>query len=101
MPNLVRFAGSDDWSALYVDGHLDRVGDHYLIDDRIAELAGVQSVSSDAFLRGGNSREDVAKTLEDITVYENAYQAKLDEAEALRARAAELEAEAKAILDNA
>jgi hypothetical protein len=63
---LVRYTGSEDWSALYVDGDLDRVGDHYLIDERIQELYKVEDIRSDDFMRGGNYSHDVAQTLAEV-----------------------------------
>lgn len=67
---LVRYTGSDDWSALYIDGRLDTVGDHYLIDERIAEISQVEVRDSDNFLMGGNSKNATASTLDDIEYYE-------------------------------
>ena len=49
MPIYERFHVSE-WSALYVDGELDTYGDHYLVDDRIAALLGVEDCDSDAWL---------------------------------------------------
>ena len=66
---LVRYTGSDEWSALYIDGKLDKVGDHYLIDERIQELVGVEVFDSNDFLLGGDSLSDVAETLEEIQKY--------------------------------
>ena len=67
--DLVRYTGSDDWSALYVDGKLDRIGDHYLIDERISELTGVTDYSSDDFLQGGDDRDSAAQTLEELNAW--------------------------------
>jgi TfoX/Sxy family transcriptional regulator of competence genes len=39
--SLVVFQG-EEWSALYIDGELDTVGDSYLVDERIASLVKVQ-----------------------------------------------------------
>lgn len=63
MADFVVYQGGDDWSALYRDGELVIAGDHYLIDERIRQFLGVQTIESDEFLRGGNSREDVAPDL--------------------------------------
>ena len=95
MPTMVLYQGSGEWSALYVDGILDRVGDHYLADERIAELAGVEVIQSDAFLRGGESRSDVAATLFEISQYSHDRAQRDEMAEKLRAKAAELLAEAE------
>lgn len=43
--SFVRFSGSEDWSALYVDGRLDKVGDHYLVDERIADFLNVETTT--------------------------------------------------------
>lgn len=66
LPAMVVHEGSDDWSALYVDGRLETVGDHYLIDERIRHLCQVETIQSDDFLRGGKTYADVAQTLGDI-----------------------------------
>lgn len=84
----------EEWSALYVDGKLDRVGDSYLIDERIQQLTGVISREGN-FLLGGNHRDDVAQTVEEITAYENAREAENNEAARLEAQAAELIAQAE------
>jgi hypothetical protein len=96
---LVVYEGSQEWSALYVDGRLDRVGDHYLIDERIRELMSVTTVRSDDFLRGGFQREDVAPTLEGVVQYTKAKEDRMAEAAQLRAEAAELLAEAEKLAD--
>lgn len=101
MSKYVVYEGSDEWSALYVDGTLDRVGDHYLIDERLRALFGVTEVTSDAFLRGGTHREDVAPTLDAIKDYERqqatdalatAEAERQEEIQQLQARLAELNA---------
>lgn len=96
MAKLVRYHG-EEWSALYIDGKLDLVGDTYLTDERIAELLGVEEHYSDAFLRGGNQREDVAKNLDELKAYEDERNQKLQRAAEMRAEAKRLEAEANAL----
>jgi hypothetical protein len=91
---LVRYTGDADWSALYVDGKLDRVGDHYLIDERIAELVNVENYNSNYFLLGGESREGVAATTAEIDQYASAKKELEREAAELRRRADELMARA-------
>ena len=89
---LVRYVGAVDWSALYVDGALDIVGDHYLIDERISQLFKVDERHSNDFLRGGNNAADVPHSLEEVEVW-TAEQEKAStqtEADTLRALAAEL-----------
>lgn len=49
---LVRFTGTGEWSALY-DADTDNLvtyGDHYIVEDKIAELLGVEVVDSDLFV---------------------------------------------------
>jgi hypothetical protein len=94
---LVRYSGSSDWSALYVDGELDKVGDHYVIDERISALLQVDVRDSDAFMQGGNDYSDVAKTLDEIEQFETGQSAAeqlraelLAQAAILQAKAAEL-----------
>ena len=84
----------EEGSALYVDGKLDRVWDHYLIDERIQELTGVISREGN-FLLGGNSYSDAAQTVEEIDTYESKRDQEKNEAAQLEAQAAELIAQAK------
>lgn len=90
---LVKYTDGE-WAALYVDGKLDVAGDCYLADDRIAELADVEIHSSDAFLRGGNTYEGIASTLDELHEWEREQETKNEEADRLRAEAAELIARA-------
>lgn len=66
MTDYVIYSGSEEWSALYVDGKLEKYGDHYLVEEHLRLLLGVTTISSDNFLRGGNWGEDVAPTLDAI-----------------------------------
>jgi hypothetical protein len=93
--NLVRYTGTGEWSALYVDGILDRVGDHYIIDDRISELTGVEEVQSDDFLRGGDGRASVAPSLYELGEYSKARAQREDSALELRKKATAMLAEAE------
>jgi len=95
---LVKYEGSDEWSALYVDGKLDTVGDHYHATERIEQLVGVKVIQNDDFLRGGNYRADVAPTLEDLNLYVRERERREAEAARLRAQAAELRAQADALV---
>ncbi len=99
--NFVRFSGSGEWAALYVDGRLKEVGDRYRSDDLIADYLGVEEVDSDDFMLGGNDYDDVAKSLDEIKAYqakiakaaEDADQAAIHERlAAIKAEEAELEA---------
>lgn len=84
----------EEWSALYVDGKLDTVGDNYLIDERIIQLTNVEEIEGN-FLLGGNSYDDAAQTLDEIFAYEAKKVEAADEAAALEAQAAKLLAKAK------
>ena len=86
MPKFVRYSSSEDWSALYIDGKLYYVGDHYRVDERISELLGVETISSDAFMKGGNQRKDVANTLDELHNYELKIENNKEQADILRAR---------------
>lgn len=94
---VVRHRGDKEWSALYVDGKLAVVGDHYHADEKIAELLGVIEVQSDDFLRGGTHYEDVANTLEELGAYRAERLRRESEAESLRAQARALIEQAKAL----
>lgn len=71
MEEYVVYESAEDWSALYVNGKLDRVADHYLIDERLRELCSVTTIQSESFLKGGNTYEDVARSLEEIEAWES------------------------------
>ena len=93
---LVRYR-DEEWSALYINGELDTVGDSYLSDDRISELLDITEISDNAFLQGGDSYEDVAKTLEEV----EAYSLKQNEAEEILAEAEVLQLKAEELLRQA
>jgi predicted trehalose synthase len=99
-PKTVLYEGTGEWSALYVDGKLDTVGDHYLAAERINELFGVVVIQSDDFLLGNPnaSRQDVAQTMDRVAHYNKSRAdrqtqaaALREQAEALLEQAAELE----------
>jgi hypothetical protein len=46
----------NEWSALYVEGKLDIVGDHYLIEERVYQFLEIDVRQSNSFMLGGNSR---------------------------------------------
>lgn len=94
IPHLFVCDGDSEWSALYVDGRLERVGDHYLIDERIRELTGVVTLRTDDFLRGGNSRQDVAETAAQVQVYRTQRQTR-------EARVVEMRLQANQLLERA
>ncbi len=97
---LVRYTGDDDWSALYVDGKLEVAGDHYNIEDAISDIVGVEEIHSEDFLQGGNSYDDVAKSLDEIHAYQEKRRKIEDEAERAAAlkRLEELRAEEASLI---
>lgn len=88
---------AEEWSALYIDGKLERVGDSYLAVEKVFELLGVKVVQDNAFMRGQYAREGVAPTLADIESFRVERDARQAEADELAARADELQARAHAI----
>jgi hypothetical protein len=88
---------SDEWTALYVNGRLDRVGDSYLADERLRELVGCVYIQDNAYLRGGNSRDGVAQTLDEVTAYQRVRADREARAEQLRNEAARLLQEAEGL----
>ncbi len=102
--DIALFRGEEDWSALYVGGKLEEVGDHYWVQEKLLELIGIDEIVSDDFLLGGNAREDVARTVHEIHEYRRAQDAlAADEAAkaALLAEADELEARARSLREAA
>jgi hypothetical protein len=89
---------AEEWAALYVDGKLDRQGDTYWVEERAFELAGVTTVRDDAFLRGGSSRDETAKTLQEVGEYRRARLERRERAAQLREEAARLEREAQELI---
>lgn len=69
MTDLLIMRGSNEWSALYIDGKLEHIGDHYVVEELAMEKAGVVIECSDDFLFGGDTRDDAAKTLTEVEVY--------------------------------
>lgn len=67
--NLVVYQGDNEWSALYVDGKLHKVGDHYLVDEAIRSLLEIKTIYSNDFMRGGSSASGVAQTLDEAESY--------------------------------
>lgn len=87
--------GSSEWSAVYLDGKLQRVGDHYLAEEWLRDHFGVTEVYSDDFMMGGNDREHVAETVAQVTEYREMREAREAHAARLREEAARLVAEAE------
>jgi len=98
--DIIVYRGSEDWSALYLDGKLIQLGDHYLVQEKIEEIFGIEVYDSDDFLRGGNSREYAAQTLEEVNEYRSKRsQIELD-AFLLESQARTLEAQARKLRDS-
>lgn len=103
--SIVRYVGSGEWSALYVDGELDRIGDHYRIDERIAELLGVEvreGAEGSDFLRGGDGvartgGPSPAQTLAEAEAYTEERDRAVHEADDMIRKADELAREAAKI----
>ena len=98
MPSLVRYEGSGEWSALYVDGRLDVYGDHYLIEERISELCGVETIQSDSFMMG--NEHIPATSLGEVDAYESLAANAEAEAERLEAEAERLRQQARVVRNN-
>ncbi len=81
------YEGSEDWSALYEDGELIEVGDHYWVQEKLLQLLGIEVIQSDDFIRGGDQREDVAQNLTAIAEWRRAKS--VAEAQARMEKAAE------------
>jgi hypothetical protein len=91
--------GTDDWSALYVDGKLEAVGDHYVIQEKLLDLLEISWEQSNDFLQGGNYRQDVAETYDELLTYRAQRQNREARASALREKAQELIRQAAALED--
>lgn len=97
-PQYVVYEG-EDWSGLYVDGKLKRVGDGYLIDEELREIFGVVTIQNEDFFLGHKhpSRDQVAQTLDEVDLFVMSRTDRERAADTLRAEAARLLEEAKLI----
>lgn len=95
-PKFVLFHIGEGWSALYVDGRLDRIGDSHNVTERIEELLGVVFQESDV-MDAIQQRSDAPGTLAELREQEARQRELRDTAEALRQQAADLIAEADAL----
>lgn len=84
----------EEWSALYVDGNLVEVGPTYWVEEKAFTLLGVTEVTDNAFMRGQNQREGVAKTLAEVAAYRLERESRLMTAAQMRNQAEELLREA-------
>lgn len=96
----IHYAG--EWAALYVDGVLDpkTVGDTHIAEERALKVLGVKQVFDEAFMRGQNERDGVAKDLQEVEEYKTARDARRVEAERLRTEASKLIEKAKELEAN-
>lgn len=86
---------ADEWAALYVDGKLHSdPGDAYRVEEEAFALVGIRQVQDDAFMRGQDRREGVARTLDEVNEYRWQRDNRRSEAKRLRDEAARLTAEA-------
>ena len=88
---------ADEWAALYLKGELVTVGVSYNAEERAFQLLDVTTVHDDAFMRGQNQRDGVARTLAEVTEYRTAREQRAAEAARLREEAAALLSQAKAL----
>lgn len=86
----IEFHQSDGWTAVYLNGQLQRVGDSYLADEWLQERVGITVVDDDAFLLGQGTKAGVAPTLDEVHQFTETRQEKVTRAAELRARAADL-----------
>jgi len=86
-----------EWSGVYLDGKLQRVGDTYLADEWVREHFGVVTIQSADYMRGGDLRSEAAQTLDEIRAYTYEREAREQRATDLRAEADRLRAEADAL----
>lgn len=98
MTDSIEFHSSDEWTAVYLNGQLQRVGDHYLADEWLRSRVGVVEVDDDAFMRGGDQRSGVAQTLDLVRDYQENRDRLRADAASLREQAAALEAQAASLL---
>ena len=95
-PKYVLFQIGEGWSALYVDGRLDRLGDSYNVTERIEALLGVVSQESEV-MDAIQHRDEAPSTLAELRAMEAERRKLRDEAEALRQQAADLIAQAEGL----
>lgn len=89
----VMFRIGEGWSALYVDGSLDQIGDSYNVEERIAELLGVSLEESEVMARVSH-RSDAPSTLANLREQEAELAERQQRANALRDEADRLRRQA-------
>lgn len=92
--NEIEFHRDGEWTAVYLDGVLQRVGDSYLADEWLRARCGVVEVDDDAFMCGQSRYEGVAGTLAEVAAYR-------EERDRLLAEAVELEQQGEALKQKA
>ncbi len=99
--DIIIYHGTGEWSALYLRGKLQTVGDTYLVWEKLVDILDIEEVHNDDFMQGGDHYIHVAKTLGEVRVYEqkrvgheNKQQQLIDEAATLEAQAKEIRARA-------
>jgi hypothetical protein len=90
--------GTDEWSALYVEGVLTSVGDHYVVQEALLDILEISSEQSNDFMMGGNFRKDVANTVDEMLAYRRQREEREQRAADLRTRAQQLMREAAELL---
>ena len=87
MNGSIEFHRQGEWTAVYLDGELQRVGDHYLANEWLQERCGVKVVDDDAFMLGDPFGKCIATSLEEVENYRRYREERRREAAILRERA--------------
>lgn len=99
LPSLVRYSW-DEWSALYVNGELAVVGDHYHSDEYLARMLGVDERDTGDFLDETGTYKGVAQTLAEAEARQEARLTREAEAERLMEEAKRLTELAESLRQN-
>lgn len=98
LPKLEIYSDGGEWSALYVDGKLEVVGDTYLSEERVMKICGVvQHQDNRDWIGPDGSRESVAASTDEIEDRRIRRERREEEAEALEEQAKGLLAQAKVL----
>lgn len=90
----IEFWQSGDWTMVFKDGELILAGDHYHADEWLQEFVGVKVVRDDAGVSIPDGR-NALPTLAEVHAAADARAARVETAEAKRAEAERLLAEAR------
>lgn len=96
-PKYVLFQIGEGWSALYVDGRLDQIGDTHNVEERIQQILGVAWQESPV-MDAVQQRNEAPPTLLELRRLEAEHEDRSRRAAELRAQAEALEAEAAALV---